>query len=282
MKKLFGFVLCALLLPVVFTFTGCGGVDLYMYMYAGKYEAISSGDTFDNVKDIDIDWITGNLTIKSGAVEKVTITENGDNAGSKPAYYRQFKNGLMDIKYFKSGETRDTSIMKDLVITIPEDTVLKGIEINAPMANVNIIGVECNDIKITTSSGDTVVTGSGFTTAKVVAGSGDITFTSCSVDYTLTLNPNTGNVLVENCDVLDYTVYTFSGIITIKLDDESFLLDWNTNLGGICNYEDAFGTLTDDGEGGLVYGDVAEILHKISFEATSDNGTLNLLKNGGQ
>ncbi len=281
MKKLLGLALFVLLLPMVFTLSGCGGVDLYMYLYAGKYEQIVSGGSYDNVKDLDIDWIAGNITIKSGNVEKVTISESGDNAGARPAFCRQLENGYMDIRYFKSGETRDTSIMKDLEIIIPADSELKGIEINAPLVNnINITGIDCNDIKINTSSSNVVVTSSNFATAKIVSTTGDITFTSCSVDYTLTLNPNTGNVLVENCDVLDYSINTFQGQITLKLADESFLLDWTEGF-GTCNYE-AFGELESDGKGGKIYGDPLEILHKISFEATHTTGTLILLKNGGQ
>jgi DUF4097 and DUF4098 domain-containing protein YvlB len=282
MKKLWVFAMAALLLPIVFAFSGCGGVDLYMYLYAGQYTQIVSGGSYENVKDLDIDWVAGNITIKSGNVDNVTITERGDNAAVRPAYFRHLENGFMDIRYYRSGETRDTSIMKDLEIVIPNNTTLKGILINAPLvSNINIIGVNCDDVKITTNSSNVVVTSSNFSTAKVVSTTGDITFTSCIVDYTLTLNPNTGNVLVENCEVLDYSIYTFQGTITLKLDDESFLLDWTEGF-GTCNYED-FGELTADGKGGKIYGDIEEdILHKISFEATHTTGTLILLKNGGQ
>lgn len=275
MRKFLGLIFCLGFFPIIFALTGCGGVDLYMYIHASKYAAIQTGE-YENIKEMQIDWISGSLTIKSGDVSNVVIAESGEMAVKKPAYFRQLEDGTIDIKYFKSGETRDTTVLKNLVITVPNDMSLKGIYINAPFADVTIDGVTCDDLKVTTNTNNADVKNSSFSTAKIVSGSGETKVRNCSVEYTLTVNPNTGKVEIYDCDVLDYSVYTYKGEITITLPDESFVLTTADN--GVCNYEDAFGELVSDGDDGLIYGDPENIMHKVSFEATHRSGILNLLK----
>ncbi len=278
MKRLFGLFLCIGLAVVAMTFAGCGGVDLYVYMNAGKFSAINSGATYTNVQDITIDWLVGSVTIKSGSVSEVTIKEKGSKASENPGYIRQFNNGNASIKYFKSGSTRDTSIEKDLEIIVPTGTALKGLNIVAISARVVIENVTCNDVYVSNNKGTVDFRASNFSTAKIVSGSGEINVTGCAVEYSLTLNPNTSLVNVTDTNAFEYLIYTYKSTINLELADESFILLYKDN--GECLYPDF--ELVDDGEGGLVYGDAENILHKVSFEATHDRGTLNISKNVGQ
>ena len=275
MRKFLALIFCLGFFPIIFTLTGCGGVDLYMYIHASKYSAVQNGG-YENVKEIQIDWLSGSLTVRSGDVDNVVLAESGEMAVKKPAYYRQLEDGTIDIRYYKSGETRDLTVAKNLIITVPREGALKGLYINALNAEVTIDGIVCDDLKVNVSTNNADIKNSDFSTAKVVSGNGEVLVRNCSVDYTLTINPNVGNVTVTDCEVLDYSVYTYKGNITITMPDESFVLSMAEY--GECNYEEAFGELEEGEDDTLIYGDPENILHKISFEATHRDGTLTLLK----
>ena len=124
MKKLFGVFLVFGMLCLTALATGCGGVDLYMYIFAGEYRKIEQNATFDNVKELEVQWLSGELKIVSGDVEHITLKESGNEVSKKPAYYRQREDGHMTIMYFKSGEIRNVEIKKQLVITVPRDALI--------------------------------------------------------------------------------------------------------------------------------------------------------------
>ncbi len=272
MKKLFSFLMCLGLMGLAFAFSGCGGVDLYMYIYAGEYKRITSSTSFEEeIKDLEINWLAGELKVIAGDVDKITLTETGEKVEDKPGYYRLTNDGHLDIEYFKSGEVRDPKIIKNLTITIPRSYNFMGIDINTTHGNVYLDGVVSNTIKLIHTNGNSLVKNSTFEMAKVITKVGFSNITNSVVQEDLILNPNEGKVEVTSCNVKDYIVYTYKGEITLTMPDESFALTIDPASTGRCNHEDF--EIVDG-----VYGDRENILHTISFSSTHSSAVLNLVK----
>lgn len=274
MKRLFGLLICIGLCFGLFATAGCGGIDLYIYMYAGEYAPISAEEQLENVKDIDIDWLAGSVKITTADVEKVIITESGAESAKYPAYYRLQANGFLTIKFLKSGETRKDDIEKNLIITLPKTIDLQGVDVDAATADVTIDKVECDSLALSHLKGNSWVKNSTFSNAKIETNSGNTVVDNCTVVYKLTLNPYQGTVQVSSSDIMDYAIITYKGEITLVLNEDSFSLDLEE--GSKCEHEDF--ELTEGERGLLIYGDEDNILHKITFGATHREGLLNLVK----
>lgn len=272
MKKLFSLLMCLGLIGLAVAFSGCGGVDLYMYIYAGEYKRITSSTTFtDEIVDLEINWLAGDLTVVAGDVENVTLAEFGEKAEDKPGYYRLTMDGHLDIEYFKSGEVRDSKIVKNLVVTIPRSYEFIKVSIKAIHGNVCIDGINGNTLNLTHTNGNAMVKNCSFEIAEVKTTVGISNILNTVVQEDLILNPYEGKVDVASCNVKDYIVYTYKGNITLTVPDEAFSLTVNPASTGKCNHEDF--ELVDG-----VYGDSENILHTISFSSTHSSAVLNIVK----
>lgn len=274
MKKLLSVLICFGLFGLVMTLSACGGVDLYMYIFAGEYSKITQNLTLDNVKELEINWLAGELKIVSGDVEKITLTESGDRAEDKPGYYRLREDGHLNIEYFKSGEVRDHKVIKNLTITVPQNFNFINIEVKSTYGDIILEGISSDEMKLTHSNGNGLVRNCQGGLVKIVTSTGSFEMLNSTVEGILTLNPNEGTMDITSCNVRDYKVYTYKGVVTLTIPDEAFLLDLRDY--GTCNHEDF--DLVESTNGKLVYGEESEVLHNITFESTHRAAVLNLIK----
>lgn len=278
MKKLLNIIMCVSIICLSMLMTGCGGVDFYIYMYVNEYSVIGNNKAFEIVKEIEIDWLNGNVNIVKGDVDKVTLSESGENSYQYPAYCRLREDGHLNVKYLKSGEIKDTSLKKDLTITVPLEYEFVDISISAYESNVTVDGVACTDIEVKHMSSAVNIKNSEFDVAKVVTGSGTANIINCVVSDRLIINPNTGNVEVASCNVKNYKIYAYKGITTLVLREETFTIDIRDY--GTCNSE-SFDLLLNPITGLYEYGMIPEDeepTYTITFESTHTDAVLNLQK----
>ena len=131
-------LLAAVLGLGVFTFRIETGTSAY----------VTGGDSVSaaEVKEIEIDWASGSVTILAADTDQITFTESG-NFDDDNAMAYDLKNGTLHLQYNKpSIYIGFTSIpSKDLVITVPRDWVCQELELDGAA-----LDIEINDLTIGT------------------------------------------------------------------------------------------------------------------------------------
>lgn len=101
-----------------------------------------------NIKDLDIDWAGGSITIQAADTDSITISESG-NFDEKYAMVYQVKGKTLSIDYSKTSTISiGSSPSKDLTITVPSDWVCGAIDIDGADMDIQIKGFEVNEIDL--------------------------------------------------------------------------------------------------------------------------------------
>ncbi len=107
------------------------------------------------VQNISIDWVAGNINIEYYDGSTIDFSENEQTNENYSLRYK-VENGTLDIKYLKSGASRnlkDMKLSKDLTILIPQNKTIYNLDIESVSATVNAdIGV--NNLSVETVSGN--------------------------------------------------------------------------------------------------------------------------------
>lgn len=138
------------------TMSACNNVERFTYDDAGKYN-VGAASVAGNVTDLEIDWVTGNVSVAYGDVENVTFSEKSEETLTEENTVRYWlENSTLHIKYAKSGVklTNENSPEKDLTVLLPETLFLNGLEIEAVDANVVLTDINAGDVDIDNVSGN--------------------------------------------------------------------------------------------------------------------------------
>ena len=147
-----GSVTSAFKLPI----PGFSDIFAYTYKYddGGKYTA---GDTTINagVKNLNIDWVTGNGTVEYHDDETVLVKETSNRSLNDDTRLHLYLDGdTLYIKYAKNGARIKSDMQKDLVITLPRSVKTGLAEIDNTTGDIFVKGGTWQelDLKATTGS----------------------------------------------------------------------------------------------------------------------------------
>lgn len=152
------------LLAVVCSFSGCGAVlggwDLgfgnsFVYDHAGKY-SVGDGEIDANVKKLDIDWLSGSVSVVTDSGDTVTIKEvTGGSVDDDMRVHWWLDGNTLRVKFCASGlKTRFYHGKKELTVTVPESLSLSEISIDSASAAVSVLGAKTDELSLDTASGD--------------------------------------------------------------------------------------------------------------------------------
>ena len=194
MKKATKMIALILAASAAFCTTGCG-VSMGVFKHADKY---TSGDfsTEATVKDLDIDWTSGSVTVSHHAQSEITVRENC-NAELKDREKLQtwLDGSTLHIRFCKPGVNFNLkNAKKNLEILLPE-------------------GMELNELDCDCTSADTKFT--------------DIAAESISADLT------SGSLQLLGCSAGKFTLDTTSGDITVEQKGKADSLLAETTSGKI-------------------------------------------------
>ncbi|MBR3905232.1 MAG: DUF4097 family beta strand repeat protein [Clostridia bacterium] len=199
MKKLFRIlivialclVLVAIYLPGAFSFIG------YHYDDAGRY---SSGDcTIDKkVKNIDIDWIAGQVNIALHDSDDIILTETA-NRKMKDAekVHWLLDDNTLYVKYGRSGRINFSNLNKELTLLLPESMNLDEVQVSSVSAHVNAELAESDCVDIHSVSGTAKVTLHRAETVKTDTVSGDMLLCFAKEPDSIKANSVSGSVTVQ-------------------------------------------------------------------------------------
>lgn len=151
---------------------------------SGKGENASMGAvTAQNIQNLEIDWAAGSVTVQPGS-DTDTIRFRDDHSGEeKYQLYYVTKGDTLKIDFCEGdwdemgfGIHLGTAPEKNLVVEIPENTVLRTLEIDAASAKVHIRDLTVSQVELDTASGAAGFENCNITHLDVDTGSGNVTY----------------------------------------------------------------------------------------------------------
>ena len=259
MKKIIALLI---LFALAGSLSGCGrglfGLDLgfgnsFVYDHAGKYTA-GDGEIDGTVKKLDIDWLSGSVSVVAGNCDSVLIQEVTGGKIDKDMRVHWWLDGTtLRVKFCASGlKPRIYHGKKDLTVTVPETLSLSAISVDSASAEVSVLGASMDELSVDTASGairvdtecgleslrtDSASGGQDIkvrsaVSAELDAASGKISLTADTV-RNLDIDTASGDVLCRLRETPDDgSIDTASGKVAVVLpEDAAFTLKLSTASG---------------------------------------------------
>lgn len=134
------------------------------------------------VRDIEIEWVSGTILIQPGDVDHITISES-DVSDEKYAMRWKHSGNDLSITFceensfsFGFGITINTDISKDLTIIVPRDWECGSLEIDAASANVEVCDLTIREVEFDGASAACEFDNCTVDTLDLDTASGDVKF----------------------------------------------------------------------------------------------------------
>ena len=168
-------LIIVILLGILLTGLGFG---LYSFRVDTQSEvyALGGGEIpAREIREIEIEWAAGDITIQTADTDTITFQEITDNQDAEPMIYRQDGDKLT-IEYqtprifFGFG----SSVSKDLIITVPKDWYGHKLSVDAASADLFINGLMADDVELNMASGDCHITDCDLVDLELDCASGEV------------------------------------------------------------------------------------------------------------
>lgn len=191
---------------------GSGSINVGGYWYDEDDYTIGIGKTLEKVDEINIEWLSGSVTLIPTDGDEVVISEDYESEDSDIRLRWKVENGVLTIKYCKPSWLGTTSVNKNLTVEIPTSMVAMMDEIHVSSVSASqTIQISANELEIDTVSGGVTVQGS-YRDMDVETVSGTVNF-----DGTLRNGHFEG----------------VSGSLKLRLQEQASSLDMETVSGGM-------------------------------------------------
>lgn len=148
-------VVCALVLvgAVALGLTGIVGVTGYHYANAEMYTA-GPTEIAGPVKNLDVDWTSGEVKIAYHSGSTVLIEETANKALDADTQLRWWLDGdTLRIRYEKEGLRFHWNLEKYLTVTLPEGTVLGDVNLSATSGSLLVPAMVADTLNLGVTSG---------------------------------------------------------------------------------------------------------------------------------
>ena len=208
------------------------GLSSYRYKNADLYTA-GNTEISDQITSLDIDWISGSVTVRSYDGDTVRIREDGDITDPDYQVHWFLGGGKLHIKYSASKFFFRTPQNKNLTVEIPGGMAryLSSVEIEAVSASVELREIKASELKLESVSG-------GINLEKIAANSLDLDTVSGAITGTNLIVPLINIETVSGAISLagqigQGSVDTTSGDVTLCSDFPFESLDLETVSGDV-------------------------------------------------
>lgn len=229
-------------------------------------EASVGSASAQQIRELEIQWVAGSVTILPGDTDEITFSENGDT--NNPMTWKISENCL-EIQFCKdqynlSPKTDD--IYKDLVVTVPKSWSADSIQINAVSAEVFVDKLTTRELDFEGFSGKCELTDCSIRKLDVKTASGNILF-SGNADQVECSGVSANCTLKMANTPQEITMEGVSGNLDLTLpEDSGFTVEMNSASGQLHSDFDAAG-----GHGNYRYGNGS---CKIEVDGLSGNVTI--------
>ena len=138
----------------------------------------------EKIQEIEIDWVSGSITIQMGDVDDIMVMEYCSETIQDPIAYR-VSGKTLEIQYCKNMDRLisfggKSTQEKHLVITFPQGWKGQLIEIDTASADLNMEKITIQELDFDGASGTCVMKDCTIDKVDLDTASGDITFTGIS------------------------------------------------------------------------------------------------------
>lgn len=232
MRKSRNLIVLIILLSLLLL-SGCGiKVGVEIYTYDDSNYSIGNKAFTEQINEITIDWIAGNVFIEKSTNHELIIREETDvNIEDKYKMHYLLDNNKLDIKFVASNKMLDYKFkVKNLYIFLPCE--INDIEVNIVSADLEIKQSIIKDLEINNVSGEINIDSSTINIIEINNVSGDILLfnSRCEEVEIQTVSGNIGLSYLENPKEL--SVESTSGDITFYIkENDSVGVEYNTVSG---------------------------------------------------
>ena len=248
----------ALIMPFTMCLTGCSFVSMfntfaYQYDNALEYKA-GDREIGDKVTKINLDYISGDVTIKANDTDKVTVKESANISLKDPQKVHTWVNdGTLYVRFCQSTKKINfTNIKKSLELTLPASQDLDDVIIEMSSGDLIFDGLTTGGFKVKSSSGDVRADLSG-KNIDIKSSSGKIFFTQTGDSDEINLKASSGTIDIKQKGTCkSMTVNSSSGSVTGDLDKIS-KMDIHVSSGKINITADNIEDLTSKASSGISF-----------------------------
>lgn len=180
MKKRLG-ILTAALLAVACIFSGCvvvrsvgGGLSTVSYDYEEKYTLGEGSVDASKIKNIEVNWISGKIKVKTDDVKEIKIEESSKELKDDFKLRYLVIDDTLFIQFARSGKWNFEGVKKELTLTLPKNFEVDDFKLNIVSATCDISGININKFDSDSVSGTLNLEGNRFGDIKVDTVSGSI------------------------------------------------------------------------------------------------------------
>lgn len=190
--------------------------NVHIGLHYANAEQYTAGGTSlkDTVRNLEINWTDGSVTIAYHAQDTIEIAETAPKAIPEDGALRwQLDGDTLRIQYAKSGFFALHSMNKALTVTLPESVVLESVIIDATSADVNAPALRAENVAFDLTSGNLLAATEGAKVVSVESTSGDIGFDQAGTADNVSLSSTSGHIRANLADVGSLSAHTTSGDI---------------------------------------------------------------------
>lgn len=227
---LVGILVCGLSFGL---FSGRRSISFYNEDTVGTVTG-SGSTSASGVRELDIDWASGTITIQPGDTDSITYQETGA-ADSKYQMVVSESGGKLTIRYCKNNFIPSFgfsgSLRKNLEITVPRNWICDQLELNVASADVTISDLTIREADFNGASGVCTFENCQVTDLDVDTASGDIRFTGTLDTLECDAASASFRGVLDNCPSR-ISMDSASGGLDLTLPaDAGFTLDKSTMSG---------------------------------------------------
>lgn len=227
----------------------------------------------DHVVSLDIEWISGSVTVKTHAENTFSVSETADSDMSVQIRLHWWLDGdTLRIRFCKSGRIRPSFLKfsKSLTVFVPEDFSADFVSVETVSADVDFSGIDVKNFSVSTTSGnvDCEVYGADSVYADTISGDINLNLKDASELY---VSGTSGDVDVVTSGFTELFEFdTTSGDLNAVLDSVKTVRCESTS--GDINVKAMEISVADvDTTSGKIEFDTASVLFEGRFETTSSD-----------
>lgn len=225
-------IACMIMLSGCVIHTG-GGLSTIKYDNADSY-SIGSGSTSDNIRNLEIDWISGKVDISYGKGDEIVFEETSKDEITDELTMRWLvEDGTLHIKFCKAGKINVNNCDKTLKLTLPKKLELQEAEFETVSADIKASELNVKDVNFETVSGSVEASLYGVRSIDADSVSGDIDIIAPEGPENADIETNSGSVLLNlKKSAGDCEISTVSGKVTLLLPKKgNFTISYDTTSG---------------------------------------------------
>ena len=231
-------LVAASLIVCMIMMSGCivhigGGLSTIKYDNADSYTT-GNGRTSDSIRNLEIDWISGNVEISYGKEDEIILEETSEDEITDELTMRWLvEDGTLHIKFCKAGKINVSNCDKTLKVTLPKNIKLEEAEFETVSADITALELHVKDVNFETVSGsvEARLYGAGSIDADSVSGDVDIIAPDGPKDADIETTSGSVRMNLKK-SIDDCEIGTVSGKVTLLLPKKgNFTISYDTTSG---------------------------------------------------